>query len=117
MKSLKESVDELNQLVSQFKFHEALNIFYDENIITCENESPPTIGLPAYREAATKYLSNISNASAELMNVIISDNMSVCEWHFKFDHNEWGHFDAVQLSLQRWKKGKIVHERHHHRIE
>jgi hypothetical protein len=70
--------------------------------------------LPAYRESAKRYLNSISNPSAKLLNVLISDDMSVTEWRYTFEHKEWGKWDAVQLSVQRWRNGKIVHERHHY---
>jgi hypothetical protein len=108
MKDLTQSVHELNALVEQFKFHEALDRFYDEDIITCENEEPPTVGMEAYKQSAKKYLDSISNPSATLKNVIVSDGISVCEWRYIFDHKEWGHWD------KRWKDGKIVHERYYY---
>lgn len=111
---LSKLVNELNALVSQFRFEEALDRFYDEHIVSVENENPPTVGLPAYRASAKQYLESISNNSATLLNVIVSDDMSVTEWHFKFDHKVWGRWDSIQLSLQRWRNGKIVHERHHY---
>jgi hypothetical protein len=114
MNNLALSVERLNSLIVKFKFFEALDEFYDESIVSFENEGNPTIGLENYRLAAKKYLDNISNSSASLKNVIVSDNMSVCEWHYKFDHREWGHWDKIQLSVQRWKNGKIIHERHHY---
>ena len=114
METLADNVKELNDLIRQFRFHEALDRFYADDILSVENENPPMVGLKAYREGATKYLSNISNQSAELKNVIVSDNMSVTEWRYKFDHKEWGKWDKVQVSVQRWKDGKIVHERHHY---
>lgn len=116
MKKLEERVNELNELVRQFRFEEALDKFYDEQIVSAENENPPTVGLANYKVAAQKYLSSISNASAQLKNVMVSDNLSVCEWHYIFDHKEWGHWDKTQLSVQRWKDGKIVHERHHYNM-
>ena len=112
--NLKEAVNELNDLIIQFKFVEALDKFYDEQIITHENENPPISGLEAYRKNAKLFLENISNQSAELINVIISDDMSVAEWHYKFDHKLWGRWDCRQLSLQCWRNGKIVFERHHY---
>ncbi|MCI0750251.1 MAG: ester cyclase [Flammeovirgaceae bacterium] len=114
MGNLKEQVYKLNELIKQYKFDEALNKFYNDEVITLENETRPTIGLPAYREAAKRYIENVSNYSAELKSVIVSDNMSVCEWHYRFDHKQWGKWDCIQLSLQRWKDGKIVHEWHHY---
>lgn len=112
--NLSQLVSELNALITRFQFEEALEHFYDDNIVSVENENPATVGLPAYRLAAKKYLSSISNQSANLLNMIVSDNISVTEWHYKFDHSEWGKWDAVQISVQRWKNGKIVHERHHY---
>lgn len=114
MDDLTLSVERLNALIVNFRFLEALDEFYDDSIISCENEGNPTIGLENYRIAAKKYLDNISNASATLKNVIISDSMSVSEWHYKFVHKEWGHWDKIQISVQRWKNGKIIHERHHY---
>ncbi len=115
--NIQERVAELNTLVRQLKFDEALDKFYSEDITSVENENPSIIGLADYREAAKKFMANLSNYSAELKNVIVSDDMSVTEWHYKFDHATWGKWDAMQIPLQRWKNGKIVHERHHYRAE
>lgn len=115
--NLKQKVDELNQLITQFKFEEALEKFYHNDIVNVENESPPIIGLEAYRAAARKYIDSVNNYSAQLKNTIISDNMSVSEWHYKFDHKEWGKWDTIQLSIQRWKDGKVIHERHHYKTQ
>jgi hypothetical protein len=114
MQDLTESVKQLAGLIREFKFYEALDRFYSEDIVTIENENPPTVGLPAYRLGAKTYLESISNASAELMNVIVSDGITVMEWRYKFDHKKWGKWDKVQISVQRWRDGKIVHERHHY---
>jgi hypothetical protein len=114
MSTIEKRLEELNELIRQFRFHEALDKFYSEDVVTCENEAPPTIGLTAYRQGATNYLSSISNASAELKNVLISDGITVTEWRYIFDHKQWGHWDKVQVSVQRWKDGLIVHERHHY---
>ena len=117
MKNLDELVDELNTHIKEYKFEEALNKFYYDGVVIVENEGAPIIGLSAYREAAKRYIDSVSNYSAQLKNVIVSDEMSVSEWHYKFDHKQWGHWDRLQLSVQRWKNGKIVHERHHYNTQ
>lgn len=116
-KNLVESVKELNTLIRELKYEEALNRFYSAEIVSVENENQPTNGLTAYRNAAKKYLSHISNYSAQLKNQIISDDIVVTEWHYKFQHKEWGVWDRTQISVQRWKDGKIVHERHHYKTD
>ena len=114
MESLTELVSELNSLIKDFRFEEALNRFYDEDAILVENENSPVMGLVNYRVAAKKFIGNTNNYFAILKNVIVSDSISVSEWHYEFDHKEWGKWARTQISVQRWKNGKIVHERHHY---
>jgi hypothetical protein len=113
--SLSNLVDELNILIARFNFEEALDKFYDENVVVVENEHVSANGLDAHRIGGKKFLVNTSNRTAMLKNVLISDSITVCEWHYKFDHAEWGHWDKIQLSVQRWENGKIVHERHYYK--
>jgi hypothetical protein len=113
---LQDSVNKLNILISQFRFDEALREFYDESVVCYENENLSAKNLSAHREAGKKYLASTTNRSATLTKVLISGNFSVCEWHYIFDHSEWGHWECVQLSVQRWKNGKIIHERHHYEL-
>ena len=113
--NLQQLVAELNSLIKELRYEEALDKFYDENIVTCENENQPLTGLAAYRAKAKVFLKNISNYSAELKSTVISDNMSVNEWHYTFDHKMGGRWDCTQVSVQRWKDGKIIHERHHYK--
>lgn len=117
MHDIREYLNELNSLIVQYHYDAALEKFYDENIITHENENPPIIGLAAYKEAARKvFFDNVSNYSAELLNTLIVDDcITACQWHYVFDHKIWGHWDKEQLSVQKWKDGKIIHERHYYK--
>ena len=111
-------LDQLNQLIRELKYQEALDRFYSDELITVENENPPTIGLAAYREAGKKYLGDITGYNAELKDSIITDeDISVTMWHYQFQHREWGSWNRVQVSVQRWKDGKIIHERHHYKTD
>jgi hypothetical protein len=116
MKNLKKTVNQFNVLVQQLKFEEALNKFYDENAVSVENEETPTVGFVALHEASKSFLNECQNLSAEIVNTIVSEDidLSVTEWHYKFTHPHIGIFDSNQLSVQRWKNGKIIHERHNH---
>jgi hypothetical protein len=53
---LEKLVHGLNTLITDFKFEEALEKYYDDAVITVENENPPTVGLPAYKQSAKKIL-------------------------------------------------------------
>ena len=115
MRNLGDTIHELNSLIVLYMYEEALDKFYDENIVIHENEDAPVVGLSAYKERAKKiFYNNVSNYSAKLLNVIVSNELTACEWHYQFDHKIWGHWDKIQLSVQRWKDGKIIHERHYY---
>lgn len=114
MNEIEKNLQSLIHHICDLKFQEALDELYDDSVVTCENEEPPIVGLDAYKEAGKQFQRDVSNYSAHLKAILISGNISVCEWHYQFDHAKWGHWDKSQISVQRWKDGKIVHERHHY---
>jgi ketosteroid isomerase-like protein len=117
MQNLKDTVKEFNKLVEKQQWEEALNRFYDENIVSVDNEGAPLKGLQTLKKGLTGFKENTSDISLMLKNVIVSDELSVTEWHYVFTHTQWGKFDYDQVSLQRWKDGKIIHERHHYKTD
>lgn len=114
MQSLNERVRELNNLVAEFRYPEAFDKFYDESLLNYENEQAPMVGLQAEREAMANFLNSITNHSAELKTVIVADDTSVSEWLYDFTHKDWGHRRYTQITVQRWKDGNVVHQRHHY---
>ena len=117
MKNLQETVKEFNTLVAQQKWPEALDKFYDENVVSVDNEGDPLNGLDKLKEGLKDFEANTKDISLKLKQVIVSDHMSATEWHYIFTHSQWGQFDYDQVSLQRWKDGKIIHERHHYKTD
>jgi len=113
MNELNDNVQDLILLIMEFKYDEAFTKYYDNNVVIHENEESPIEGLPMYKEIGEKYLAGISNYKAELKNVIISENMSIMACQYSFDHEQMASLNRIQLSLQRWKEGKVIHERHH----
>lgn len=112
MTDLKNKVIALNELVAAFNYKEAHKKFYHSDLVKHENEDAPTVGLENHKKEMTAFLSCIFKESAKVMNVIISDDMSVTEWHYQFEHAQWGKRDFKEISIQRWKDGKVIHERH-----
>lgn len=115
MESLKQRSAELNQMIADLKWLEATDKFYDEKIVSHENEDEPTVGLEQYRNGVIRFQKDVKNASATLKNTLVGDDVSVAEWHYVFDHPQMGRMDYIQVSVQRWKNGKIIHERHHYK--
>jgi low affinity Fe/Cu permease len=116
MQALAITINEYITLLQEFRYMDALDQFYDEDLIKHENEDAPTIGLAAHREEVRQFFNTTSHHQATLKNVIVSNDISVIEWHYEFDHKKWGHMALDQVSVQRWKNGKIMHERHHYKM-
>ena len=77
-----------------------------------ENEQPPTVGKDANREREKRFLANVTEfRGAEVKAVAVGDNVTMVEWFFDYTHKEWGKKTYHQVAVQRWKDGKIVHER------
>lgn len=106
MSELEHNLNELTRLIILYQYDEALDKYYDEQIITHENENTPIIGLNAYKEAAKKvFYDNVTNYSAELLDTIIGEDITACQWHYKFEHKTWG--IGIKYSY-RCKDGKMV---------
>jgi len=110
--NLSNKLDQLNQLVKKFDYETAHDQFYHKDLVKHENEDVPTIGLENHRKEMEVFLSKIRNNEAVLLNTIVSDDMTITNWHYKFEHEEWGKKDFKEVSIQRWNEGKIIHERH-----
>jgi len=72
MENLKAKVDEFNALVQEFKLVEAVDKFYDNNIVSHENEDEPVKGLKNYREAVVKFQEAVGKGAGTLKNVLVS---------------------------------------------
>ncbi len=110
--SLKSMVDDLNALVLKGQILEAFEKYYADDVVMQENEQPPTVGKDANREREKQFLANLQEfRGAEVKAVAIGENVSIVEWFYDYTHKEWGKVTHHQVAVQRWKDGKIVHER------
>lgn len=112
MQTVQESVHTLNEQILAGDILGAFERFYADDIVMQENESEPTVGKSACRAHEESFVGNITAfRGAAVKNVIISDDISVTEWHFDFDHALWGTRNYDQVAVQRWRNGQIVNEK------
>jgi ketosteroid isomerase-like protein len=91
---------------------EAFEKYYAEDVSMQENELPPTIGKAGNREREKEFFSNLVELrGADVKAVAVGDDVTMVEWFFDYTHKEWGRRTYHQVAVQRWKDGKIVHER------
>ena len=114
MSNIKESVEELNQMILSGDIMGAFEKFYADDAVMQDNEMPAREGKEACREAEEAFVNNLTEfRGAKVRNVMISEDAGVAavEWDFDYTHKEWGDRNYTQVAVQRWKDGKIVSEK------
>lgn len=109
---LKKNVDELNEMILQGKTLDAFDKFYAAGVVMQDNDLPTRNGFEENRKFEEAFVNGVTEfRGAKLLNSLISEGIAVNEWHFDFTHKDWGVRNYTQISVQRWKDGKIVEEK------
>jgi len=110
--TIEERLRDLHRHIQEGRILEAMNEFYAEDVQMQENANSPTIGLKANIEREKQFLSNVKEWKGfEVKATGASDNVTFYEAAFDFvtTDNKPAHLE--QVSVARWRNGKIVHER------
>src|SRR5262245_34153940 len=108
MNNISQKLNDLNSLVLSGKLLEAFDKYYDDNVSMQENETTPTIGKTANFQREQEFLGNITEfRNAAVINQAVGEDISYVTWQFDYTHKEWGVRNYTQVSVQRWKDGKI----------
>ena len=109
---LKTAFEDIKSLVLAGKAMEAFEKYYGEDVVMQENENPPTVGKDANRQRELDFFAKLVEFRAmELKCVAFGEDVIISEWFGDYTHQEWGKQTHDQVSVQRWKDGKVVHER------
>ncbi len=114
MSSIKENVNQLNNMILEGKILEAFEKFYADDIVMQDNETPLREGKEVCRQFEEAFVSNLTAfRGAEVKSVLVSEaaGIAAVEWDFDYTHAEWGDRNYTQVAVQRWKDGKIVSEK------
>lgn len=114
MSSIKNNVNELNNMILKGKILDAFDKFYAEEVVMQDNNHPVREGKAACRQFEEDFVNNLTAfRGAEVKNVLVSEDAGVAtvEWGFDYTHKEWGDRNYTQVSVQQWKDGKIVSEK------
>lgn len=109
---LKAKIDEMNAMILKGQLLEAFEKFYHEECVMVEKNQVLAEGKDANREREKEFLGNVTEfRGAEVKNVAVGEDVTMVEWHFDYDHKEWGTMQYDQVAVQQWKEGLIIHER------
>ena len=112
--SIEANVEDLNQMILNGEILDAFDKYYAENVVMADNFSGNREGFKACRKFEEDFVDNLTEfRGAEVLETEIDEEngLAFVKWHFDYSHKEWGDMDYVQVAVQRWEDGKIVHER------
>ncbi|MBD1834972.1 nuclear transport factor 2 family protein [Cyanobacteria bacterium FACHB-472] len=109
---LKANFEDIKSLVLQGKAMEAFEKYYGDDVAMQENETLATVGKAANRDRELEFFSKVTEfRAAELKAVAYGEDVIISEWFVDYTHSEWGNVTHDQVSVQRWKDGRVIHER------
>ena len=110
--NLQQRLQDLHNYIRQGKIIEALNEFYDTDTVMQDNANPPTKGLAANIEREKQFMSGVKEWKGfDVTATGVGDNVTFYEAVVDFVTADGKHIHLEQVSVAKWKNGKIVHER------
>ena len=110
--NLQQRLTDLLNHIRQGKIIEAMNQFYDPDTTMQDNANPPTKGLAANVEREKQFMSGVKEWKGfEVRASAVGENVTVYECTMDFIATNGQPVHMEQVSVARWKDGKIVHER------
>jgi ketosteroid isomerase-like protein len=113
--NLQQRLHDLFGYVNQGKIIEAMNEFYDQDTAMQENANPPTKGLAANIEREKQFLNGVKEWKGfNVTASAVGDNVTFYECTIDFIATTGQPVHMEQVSVAKWKNGKIIHERYYY---
>ena len=110
--NLQQRLNDLFGYIRQGKIIEAMNEFYDKDTVMQENANPPTKGLAANIEREKQFMSGVKELKAFTVTASgVGDNVTFYESTSDFVTTSGVSGHVEQVSVAKWRNGKIVRER------
>jgi ketosteroid isomerase-like protein len=98
--------------IQQGKIMEAMKEFYDADTVMQDNANPPTKGLAANIEREKQFLDGVKEWKGFRVSASgVGDNVTFYECVMEFIATNGQPVRLEQVSVAKWKNGKIVNER------
>jgi ketosteroid isomerase-like protein len=98
--------------IQQGKIMEAMKEFYDADTVMQDNANPPTKGLAANIEREKQFLEGVKEWKGFRVSASgVGDNVTFYECVMEFIATNGQPVRLEQVSVAKWKNGKIVNER------
>lgn len=103
---------DLQNYIKTGKILEAMTEFYSPDTAMQENRKPATVGLQANIEREKQFLAQVKTFKGYTVKALaVAGDVSIAESVLEFVNQQDQDVKLEQVSVQRWKNGKVVHER------
>ena len=110
--NVRERVNGLVEYIQTGRILEAMTEFYAPDVQMQENANPPAVGLAANIEREKQFLANVKEWKGFAVKALAAEgDVSLMESTIDFVAQNGADVHIEQVSVARWKDGKIVHER------
>ncbi len=110
--NITERVNALQEYIKTGRVLEAMNEFYAPDVAMQENANPPTVGLAANIEREKQFLAQVKVWKGYTVKAVAAAaDSSLVESVIEFTNQQDQPVRLEQVASQRWRNGKIVHER------
>ena len=110
--NLQQRLNDLFGYIRQGKIIEAMSEFYEKDTVMQDNANPPTKGLAANIEREKQFMSGVKEWKGFIVTTSgVGDNVTFYESTSDFVTTGGVPVHLEQVSVAKWKNGKIVHER------
>lgn len=106
---------QLNTMIIQGKSVDAFRTFYAEDVVAQENDDPERVGRDVWMRARQEMEKNIKKFDARVLAHAANADTSFSEWEYNIEIEGMGVMKIAQVSVRRWKDGKVVRERFYHK--
>lgn len=109
---LQQRLNDLFGYVRQGQIVEAVQEFYDKDAAMQENANPPTVGQAANIEREKQFLSGVREWKGFTVTAsAVGNDVTFYECTMDFIATNGQAVHMEQVSVAKWKNGKIIHER------
>ena len=111
-RNLQDSLNNLLSYIRQGKIIEAMNEFYDKDTVMQDNANPPTKGLTANIEREKQFMSGVKEWKGfNVTAFAVGGDVTFYECTLDFIATSGQAVHMEQVSVAKWRNGKIVQER------
>ena len=90
MTQTKQRVHALNEMILKGKIMEAMNEFYDHDVVMGDNNAEPTVGLTANLEREQQFVDHTTWYDCKLLDVVVDGDTSMTRWYLDFHNTQYG---------------------------